>query len=348
MPRINRSEICAPEEVQVFHLMNRCVRSSFLCGKDDSTGRDYSHRRKWIHARMQELAAIFGLDILGYAVMSNHLHIVVRTRPDVVREWSDEQAARRWWNLFPARRHRNGSPADPTQQELKAISIDKSRMKERRRRLSDISWFMRCLAEPIARRANREDDVKGRFWDGRFRAVPLLDEAAIAACVAYVDLNPVRAGVSKSVATCEFTSARARLEDYRTAIRERKPDLRNYRLEHGPRANWVSPLPLQPDDPAVREIPAIRRASHRGCLPMTLKQYLCLLEYTAINDPRNDKKQPTGDVLQVLERLQLDANSWLRAVWDFGKLFRDAAGRPESRRAFREMRRLRRAAHSIG
>jgi hypothetical protein len=297
---------------------------------------------------MQELAAIFGLDILGYVVMSNHLHVVVRTRPDVVREWSDEQAARRWWNLFPARRDRSGSPANPTEQELKAISIDKSGLKERRRRLADISWFMRCLAEPIARRANREDDAKGRFWDGCFRAVPLLDEAAIAACMVYVDLNPVRAGISESVATCEFTSARARLEDYRVASREKSPDLQSYRLEHGQHANWVSPLPLQPDFPAVREIPALRRASHRGCLPMTLKQYLCLLEFTAKSDPWNDKKHPVGDVFDVLEHLQLDAQSWLRSVWDFGKLFRDAAGRPESRRAFREMRRLRRAAHSAG
>ena len=297
---------------------------------------------------MQELAAIFGLDILGYAVMSNHLHVVVRTRPDLVREWTDEQVARRWWKLFPARRRRDGSPEDPTAQELNALSCNKSGLQERRRRLANISWFMRCLAEPIARRANREDDVKGRFWDGRFRAVPLLDEAAIAACMAYVDLNPVRAGISDSVASSEFTSAKARLEDYRTAIRATRSDLQNYCLEHGEHAGWVSPIPLQPADSDVRDVLSMRRASHRGCLPMTLEQYLSLLEYTAISDPRRNSKQPTRDVDNILERLQLDAESWLRTVWNFGKLFRDAAGRYESRQAFREMRRIRRAAHSIG
>lgn len=343
MPRINRFEICAPDEVQVFHLMNRCVRSSFLCGEDPVTGRDYSHRKEWIRARLEELAGIFALDVMGYAVMSNHLHVVVRTRPDLVRDWTDEQVAKQWWNLFPKRRNPSGSPAVPTAQELNALCIDKSGLRERRRRLTDISWFMRCLAEPIARRANREDDVVGRFWDGRFRAVPLLDETAVAACMVYVDLNPVRAGLARSAADCTFTSARDRIGDYQVALRLTDPHAFVLRCEYGQLSGWMSPIPLHA---AIRRKSATRRASNHGCLPMTLDQYIGLLEWTA-----NQSTQRSGGICSpkisvLMQRLQVDADTWLRMVRRFSRYFRDAAGRVASRRAFREVRRVRRAAAS--
>lgn len=215
MPRVNRSEIVATDEVQAFHLVNRCVRKSFLCGKDLQTGRDFSHRKNWIRDRLEQLAGIFAIEILSYSVMDNHVHVVVKTRPDLVRSWSDRQTALRWWNLFPQRRHQDGTPAVPTEQELRAIQIDRSRLIQLRKRLSCVSWFMRCLAEPIARRANREEETTGRFWDGRFFAQPLLDEAAIAACIAYVELNALRLEwpthsrkVSSTVRVIESTIAR--------------------------------------------------------------------------------------------------------------------------------------------
>ena len=213
MPRVRRTEICAQDEVQAFHLINRCVRRTYLCGKDRKSGKDYSHRKQWIRDRLEELAGIFGMDVLGFAVMSNHLHVVVRTRPDVVLEWSDDEITLRWWRLFPQRRNEDQSPAEPTEFELNAIRNDKAGLKEKRKRLADISWFMRCLAEPIARRGNKDDEVTGRFWEGRFKAQPLLDETALAACMAYVDLNPIRAGIASTPETSDFTSVQERIAD---------------------------------------------------------------------------------------------------------------------------------------
>ncbi len=111
MPRLKRTEICAEDEIQAFHLINRCVRRTFLCGKDRRSGKDYSHRKEWIRKRLEELVGIFALDILGFAMLSNDLHVVVRTRPDIVKAWSDDEAALRWWRLFPQRRDENGTAA---------------------------------------------------------------------------------------------------------------------------------------------------------------------------------------------------------------------------------------------
>jgi hypothetical protein len=188
-----------------------------LCGREKRSGKDYSHRKQWIRDRLEELAGIFGLDVLGFSVMSNHLHVIVRTRPDVVKTWSDDEVAVRWWRLFPQRRNGDRSPAQPTEFEMNVIRNDSDGLAEKRRRLTEISWFMRCLAEPIARRGNKEDEVTGRFWEGRFRAQPLLDETAIAACMAYVDLNPIRAGAADSLETSDFTSIQDRIADRQSA-----------------------------------------------------------------------------------------------------------------------------------
>ena len=371
MPRVKRTEICAADEIQAFHLINRCVRRTFLCGKDRRSGKDYSHRKEWIRERMEELAGIFALDILGFAVLSNHLHVVVRTQPDIVKAWSNDEVALRWWRLFPQRRNKNGTPAEPTEFELNAIRNDANGLKEKRRRLKDISWFMRCLAEPIARRGNKDDQVTGRFWEGRFRAQILLDETAIAACMAYVDLNPIRAGIAAAPETSDFTSVKERIEDRASAIAEcsvgsvqfsanaknsmmtksvladgMPTAVRNKideGVEHGEKAGWLAPIALDPPRKKVREKITSRRASNKGCLSMTLDQYLKLLDWTG----RQIRKDKVGvipkECAPILERLDCSAETWVDFVKNFRKRFRNEAGLALSRQAFRTTRRESRA-----
>ena len=140
--------------------------------------------------RIQELAAGYGVEISAYAVMSNHLHVVLRTRSDWVESWSDREAAVRWLKLLLKSRTVQDKRTPPSDSEIKRLTGQAEPMAELRLRLSSVSWFMRSLNEHVARLANREDGCKGRFRGGRFKCQALLDEA----CMAYVDQNPIRAG----------------------------------------------------------------------------------------------------------------------------------------------------------
>ena len=104
MPRPLRAEVFDPKEVCVVHCVQRCVRRAFLTGFDKDSGKDYQYRREWIRERMEKLASVFGIDCLTYAILSNHLHVVLRSRPDVVETWSDKQVALRWLQIFPGKR----------------------------------------------------------------------------------------------------------------------------------------------------------------------------------------------------------------------------------------------------
>ena len=330
MPRVNRREIVADGEIQVFHVVNRCVRRTHLCGKDRQSRKDYSHRRDWIRQRLEFLAGVFAVDILGFAVMSNHLHVVVRTRPDVGTSWSDEDLARRWWNLFPKRKNKDKSPAEPTEEELAKINNSPNGMKEKRRRLSNLSWFMKCLCEPIAKEANREDKVRGHFWESRYKAQPLLDEMAIAACMAYVDLNPIRAGIAESPESSDFTSAQERIKDRQEAQSNRTAEMQAVKTEHGSRAGWLAPVELEPKQKKAREKRTTRRASNKGCLFMSLDQYLQLLDWTGRQLRRDKPGAISGDLKPIMERLDCTVDSWLDLVRNFRRRFRTEAGRPEA------------------
>ena len=124
-------------------------------------------------------------------------------------QWTDESVVERWLLLNP----RKNESAAKKQSRIEALLEDQDRLAELRQRLGSLSWFMRYLNEPLARLANREDGCKGRFWEGRFQSQRLLDEQAILGAMVYVDLNPVRAGITPDVTQAAHTSLVKRARD---------------------------------------------------------------------------------------------------------------------------------------
>lgn len=330
MPRAARYEAVDPAEIQFVHCVNRCVRRAMLCGKDRYSGEDYEHRRVWIRQRLEFLASVFAIDCLTYTVMHNHLHIVLRSRPDIVATWTDLEVAKRWLRLFPKRRNKDGTPAEPSDVEINMIVNNPQVLAERRKRLSDVSWWMRCTAENIARKANREDECTGRFWEGRFKAQLLLDEASLLACAMYVDLNPIRAAMCKSPEESEFTGAKDRIDDLKE--REAQADAKTHDWERSRRrrrSGWMSPIEIgEHKDPTGPDAETNgRRASRKGFLSMSLAQYLQLLDWTGRELKAKKRGSIPDDLAPILERMGLDAIQWCRLIEDFGKIFKRAAGR---------------------
>lgn len=150
-----RSTLVSLDATPYYHCVSRCVRRAFLCGEDQFTGQSYEHRREWIQTRLFELADVFSLKICAYSVMSNHVHTVLHIDAERADQWSDFEVVTRWHQLFAgnvlSQKYLAGDRSDSLMAFLQP-SID-----EYRHRLQDISWFMRCQNEAIARKANAED-----------------------------------------------------------------------------------------------------------------------------------------------------------------------------------------------
>jgi len=164
-----RSQIVDPAVTLWYHCVSRCVRRAFLCGEG------FEHRKQWIEDRLKELAGFFAIDCAGFALMDNHLHVLLRLDPSRAASWSAEEVARRWLDLFPLR-SLVGQALPVSETRVQQLAADAEVVAELRRRLGDLGWFMKCLKEPLARLANKEDGCTGAFWEGRFRSVAVLDE----------------------------------------------------------------------------------------------------------------------------------------------------------------------------
>ena len=139
----------------VFHCSSRCVRGMFLCGRDRTTGRDYAYRRDWIVRREEQLAGLFAIDLEFRAELSSHLHLVLRTMPEVARRWSPREVARRWLTATKLAKSFSDAWPEVEEQRIEALICDKPRIEQLRRRLCNVSWFMGVLST--------RESLNGRF-----------------------------------------------------------------------------------------------------------------------------------------------------------------------------------------
>ena len=196
MPKSRSSQVSLID-TPYYHCVSRCVRRCFLCGADSYSGQSFEHRRGWVEDRLLFLASVLAIDVCAYAVMSNHVHVVVHIDKIKALGWSIDEVVERWHQIH------NGTLLTQKYRRKEVLTGGEQitfneTVEVYRERLYDISWLMRDLNEYIAREANKEDECTGRFWEGRFKCQALLDEAALLACMAYVDLNPIRANTANS------------------------------------------------------------------------------------------------------------------------------------------------------
>ena len=348
-----RSHYVQEGEEGVYHCYSRCVRRAFLFGFDALTRRDLSHRKAWLVDRLRYLASIFAIEVCAYAVMITHYHSVLRTRPDLAALWSDHEVATRWLTLFPRHRDAEGVPLPPTENEIRALTDLPDRIAELRKRLCSLSWFMGRLNEFMARAANKEDQVKGRFWESRFKCQALLDEAAIAACMAYVDLNPIRAGVAETPEDSDFTSIQERIRVWAKEMAKGAsvPGEMTAQAMPSGSSNTCTRLPKQagqvpeanPDSfsvlPRPRDAwlcPIQSEPGRRGILKMTTAEYIDLVDRSGRMMRPGKRGVIDPELKPILVRIGANPDAWLDTVSRFGPKFRLAAGLASSLRSFAE------------
>ena len=304
-----------------YHCVNRCVRRAFLCGGK------FEHRRAWVCDRLMLLADLFAIEVAAYSVMSNHLHVVLRTSPTRAEAWSAREVARRWLRLFPRKLE---GRTDTLESQIERLAADAVRIEVLRMRMADLSWFMRCLSEPIARRANREDDCTGRFWEGRSKCRRLLDERAVLACCVYTDLNPIRAGIAGTPEGSDYTSVQDRIHarqhyEKLKGLRERAPRRAVSLVPHLARGR----MPRHAED-GIWLMPMMRRrgdGDHRsGAIGITLDEYLTLVDATGRAVRAGSAGAVAAHLRPILKRLEIDHELWSRSMRDPGRRFGTAVG----------------------
>jgi REP element-mobilizing transposase RayT len=330
---IARSHLVDVSVTRWYHCVTRCVRSAFLLGEAEGT----FDRKEWIDRRVKELAEIFAVSVGAVSVMDNHIHLLVRLDPEMARGWSDEEVVRRWGRLFPAR-DKDREPIPISKAWVEWRLKDAAWVAKMRERLQSLSWFMKCLKEPLSRLCNKVDHVRGAFFEGRFKSVAILDEESLLATCAYIDLNPVAAGIVKVPEASPHTSIKERVDHVTAQNRTRDLQAAERGSVAGSRRSagleeslWLCPIEDR------RRLDSSREGMLEG---LSLGNYLLLVDYTG-RLFREGKSVISTEVSAILERLGTTADCWwtrlekLRRGRLFGRFF--AASRQRLREVARSL-----------
>ncbi len=288
------------EDTPYYHCISRCVRRAFLCGEDPVSGQNYDHRKLWISNKIQQLSEIFSIDICAYAVMSNHYHLVLHIDVELNKRLKDIDVINRWTLLFSS-----NQTIEKYQENTDITNAEKSKAIEIiatwRERLMDISWFMRCLNEAIARQSNKEDKCTGRFWEGRFKSQALLDETALLSCMMYVDLNPIRAGIAQTPASSHFTSIKERIKAYSKKVPTQRL------------------LPFEED-----------KTKEKGKnISFSIKDYIKLVKWAAKSIQNENEPSIPESIQCSMKKMGVNQKHWLSHIQHFEKHFQRIVGPPE-------------------
>ncbi|OUS10138.1 transposase [Gammaproteobacteria bacterium 54_18_T64] len=289
------------EATPYYHCVSRCVRRAFLYGDG------FEHRRAWVEDKLLALAEIFCIDVAAYAVMPNHYHVVLHINTLQAEQLSTLAVIERWHQVFKGDLLSQSYCRGETLAKADQAELDETVVMWRQR-LLDISWFIRLLNEAIARVANKEDQCKGRFWEGRFKSQALLDEQALLACMAYVDLNPQRVKIAKNAAHSHCTSIKKRIAKARTA---RQPN-----------------HPRQQEKSLMKFAGKPRKNMPAG-IPCPLSDYLELVDWTG-RILRNKKRGAIEkQIPPLLSHLNITVDNWLILSTQIEERFGPVIGTPK-------------------
>ena len=224
----------------------------------------------------------------------------MRTRPDIAASWSDHEVASRWLQICPPKPRSKKKPALPIEVQINALFASPARIAELRKRLCNLSWFMGRLNEFIARMANAEDKVKGRFWESRFKCQVLLDDISTITCMVYADLNLVRAGIADTPEDSDFTS-----------------------IQSGDKSrsdSWLCPITSTPE--------------HRGIMSISEEQYFDLVDRSGREIRAGKRGSINPDLAPILLRIGARPEAFMDTVSRFGEIFHVAAGTHSSLKKF--------------
>jgi hypothetical protein len=332
---IARSKLVDVSVSRWYHCISRCVRRAKLLAEESEDG---TNRKAWIENRLKELAEVFAISVGGFSVMDNHLHLLLRIDDQAAVRWTDEEVVRRWLKLYPPRAS-NRKPLPVSDEMVQAKLADNEWVATTRSRLSSLSWFMKCLKEPLSRLVNKAEKCTGAFFEGRFKSIAILDDESLLSVNAYIDLNQVAAGLAATPESSPHTSIKervahaekqGRLEDVRAALYGSIPASRAANeLED---SLWLVPIEDR------RRLGGDREGMLEG---FTLGNYLMLVEYTG-RLVREGKASIASELADIFARLGFSVDAWQ------ARLLKLSGGRLLGRFLSAHRDRLRQVADKLG
>lgn len=305
-----RKALISLADTPYYHITSCCVRRSFLCCTDNYSGRCYEHRQQWIVDRIRLLSSIFAVDICSYAMMSNHYHLVVKIDPDQVAQLPVDKIIQRWRCLYKGptlvQRYIAGEQLSLAEHDGVTQVVEVWR-----KRLANVSWFMRCLNFHIVLQANNEDQYKGHFWEARFASQALKKDEALLSCMTYVDLNPIRAGIANTPEVSDYTSIQERITPTFSLEDAISDQTNNHQLRE-------FCLDLKPLLPFLKNT---NQDVEQG-IPFAFSTYLELLEWTKRAISENKRSRLPKDTPRILRRMRINKKRWLSSATQFELLHR--------------------------